>query len=91
MLVHECHETLLDFFQLFLQQLFLCLDLRQLLLHPSQYLSVGLQITYSLVCLKFVLFGLVCQPAHILLQLIVLCLEAVAFLGRMRGDRRVSV
>ena len=50
-LLHKCHVALPDLNKLFLNKFFLSLVFRKSLLHASEYLSVGLQVTNRLVSL----------------------------------------
>ena len=75
MLLHESHKALFDFEKFFLDELFLRLNFSKLFLHAAQDLRVSLQVTDGFVRLQLVLLCLVCKPAHVLLQLRVLCLQ----------------
>ena len=77
MLVHKGHEALLYLDKLLFDQFFLSFNFSQLLFHATENLSVSLQVTDGFVSLKLVLFGLIRQPAHVLLKLLVFSMETL--------------
>lgn len=81
MLIHKRHEALLDLDEFLLRQLLLSLNFSQFLLHASQDLRVSLQVTDCLIRLQFVLLGLIGQPAHVLLQLLIFSFEPLALVS----------